>query len=847
MKLMRVRPRLILSLIGVFLLVALGSGWMVSRRTNALVETEIGLHMAVQAEIAAYYVKAAVAAGMSKDEINRELHQISESVSRIWQQDSRVRSPYEFWITDESGWADLRSKTFEEYQHRFRFDTEHPEQQPQASFFLPLLKHSPLRDDGHSVMVRIQEARRREISNDYYKYVAVGGVDRPRIVQVGFDASHLLRSVAGANRVTVFLLLAAVLLGGSAVHLVFERAVNQPLATLIDAIESLKKRGAYDERAVEQLLKRQDEFSLFAEVFRPFAKTVTQERLKSIFLELNERYLITDCNDVATRVFGYTREQLLNQHMKILIPQGTRAGVETALAAVQDDQPRGNFNANVAQDGRELWIHWHNRVGRREADNARVLYCVGTSMSDLVAGSSREGGFSPELLRFAKHVQDVGMAREEAVRNMRLFLSDTAHELRRPLHAINGFAGLLAETPLTREQEEHVKVIRDQSRYLGRNIENLLDDARIERNELRLEAADFSLRKELAATVSGLQFMAAESCSELRCEVDESVSDNVNGDRRALLSLLENLIVNALKHSPEGKVEARISQAGVARDGVVRLRGEVSDTGVGISEDAWDRIFERHVRLPMPAGIVTGGLGLGLAICRKYASLMNGYVRVKSSIPKLGSVFEFEIDLKMAAASDREAAARDDARMSEFQERLARLRLRALIVDDHKVDRDFHATLMRKLGFQVDLANGGVEALKMEAGNEYAVLLLDIYLPDLNGFEIAGMLNERPGRRPRIIAISANAPHEVASMEEWRRSGIDFVMRKAEEQPLRQLVAALYSVLEPTLNAVVATARINDSLAHTADAGEAHVHTANTDTANARETGVAPGLSRAGR
>ncbi|WP_426163431.1 hybrid sensor histidine kinase/response regulator [Sandarakinorhabdus sp. DWP1-3-1] len=352
------------------------------------------------------------------------------------------------------------------------------------------------------------------------------------------------------------------------------------------------------------------------------------------------------------------------------------------------------------------------------------------------------------------------------------YLVGVSHEIRSPLNAIYGYAQLL-EREGTIDPEEAGRVIRRSSEHLTNIVDGLLDISRIESGVLKLSRDIVPLPAFLEQIADMFRMQAQEKGIAFHYEPPPNLPAFVRTDEKRLRQILINLLSNAVKYTAEG-------QAGLA----VRYRGlvaefEVSDTGVGIAPGDLERIFE-----PFERGSATNGqpgTGLGLAITRVLAQVMGGDVAVRSS-PGIGS--RFTLRLMLAAPGEAPPATTRLRPVSGY----AGPRRTILVIDDDPYQLAVLQGLLRPLGFTVYAASTGAAGLDLAARCDPDLVLLDIQMPGLSGWDVAAQLRARFGERPSIVMVSANA-HEFAAGGDGRADHDGFVLKPVELETLLDVVA----------------------------------------------------------
>jgi signal transduction histidine kinase/ActR/RegA family two-component response regulator len=345
------------------------------------------------------------------------------------------------------------------------------------------------------------------------------------------------------------------------------------------------------------------------------------------------------------------------------------------------------------------------------------------------------------------------------------FVANMSHEIRAPMNAILGFAELIRDTPLTATQSEYIDTIRSSGDSLLAIINDILDLSKIEAGELRLQSEVFSLEA-LSRKVDALFRTQFESKGiELHIELDGQLPARLRGDVIRIEQVLINLISNALKFTADGAVRVEI-----VRDPSVspedKIEVTVTDTGIGIGEVALARIFEPFVQADGSITRRFGGTGLGLAISRRLVEMMGGQITVKSQ-PGSGSTFSFTVVCQPVLSDEQGHAMLERAgaqgAMPLQQEHdpgslLERLRDRkVLLVEDNAVNALVAKGFLSALNMHVTVAENGHQAIREVSDQHFDIVLMDLQMPEMNGFDAAlAILARLRDRAPPIVACSAS-------------------------------------------------------------------------------------------
>ncbi len=452
-------------------------------------------------------------------------------------------------------------------------------------------------------------------------------------------------------------------------------------------------------------------------------------------------------------------EQIPNAYERHVAEEVLRRDGMLFEEELQPDNP--SIGCMVSLDGEPSVVFVLTNIGPFER------HAMLTSMVEQVTGQLAQ------VAARERSALDLAEARDAAMEASRLkseFLATMSHEIRTPLNGVIGLNELLLRTELDAHQRRLASGMQVAGQSLLSLINDILDFSKIEAGEVELERVDFPVRPVVEQVAAIVQSGASDKGLEFTVSVDPDVPARVLGDSTRFGQVLSNLVSNAIKFTHEGGVAIHVGLEESDASGST-LRTSVTDTGIGINAEQMSRLFEPFRQADASTTRTYGGTGLGLAISRQLVQLLDGEIGADST-PGKGSTFWFTARFG-AAGTATEATVVEPLSGSGPGARTGRV----LLVEDNDINQLVALGLLEALGYSADVADNGARAVEMAASNDYALILMDVHMPGMDGYTASRAIRAAEGStRVPIVALTASAV--IGERERCQAAGMDDLLTK---------------------------------------------------------------------
>jgi len=506
-------------------------------------------------------------------------------------------------------------------------------------------------------------------------------------------------------------------------------------------------------------------------------------------------------NEGFTKLSGYSLEDVKNTFGEVLLNGNAEYKESQSLyfsRVVKEKSPVSFENMNFAKDGRGFWtittltpvLGKNNEVERIIAIDSDIT--LRRQMEEELLQANKIAEHS--LMKGNKALTELMIAKKQVEESMKVkeqFLANMSHEIRTPMNAIIGFTKLLLKTPVTNDQSQYIEAIKTSGENLLVIINDILDFSKIQSGKINFEQIEMHLSTCMASVIEMMLPKSVEKNIKLCSKIDKRIHDHLIGDPTRLSQILLNLVGNAIKFTNHGETRIAAELKNETEE-QVEILFSVADTGIGIAKGKLSAIFEGFTQAANDTTRKYGGTGLGLSIVKQLVELQGGSIRVESQ-PHRGSVFSFNLQFKKSHRrwNEKEKVFGGDQEFECSQ----LVGLKVLLVEDNILNQVLAKKVLGDWKWDVELAENGLVAVDKISRTDFDLILMDIQLPEMDGYEATRFIrNKLSGRKAKVPIIAMTAHAFNGEAEKCFLTGMNEYVSKPFEP--KDLYTKVYQVLE---------------------------------------------------
>ena len=479
-------------------------------------------------------------------------------------------------------------------------------------------------------------------------------------------------------------------------------------------------------------------------------------------------------NNSIKEIWGKGDDVVGKRLLKVL-PELKRTGVPALMEEV--------FTTGIPYNGYEVLVPL-NRNGKMEDAYFNFVYQPYLEADETISGISiisyevTEHVIAKNELVVAKgkaeHRREIA---EDAVKSKQQFLANMSHEIRTPMNAIVGFTNVILKTKLDESQREYINAIKTSGDALLILVDDILDLAKVDAGKMTFEHTPFNLSASVSMVLHLFESKIREKNLKLIAEYDKAIPEMLIGDSLRLRQILLNLLSNAVKFTATGTI--RVSVAIKAQDDDdLNIEFKVTDTGIGVPANKLETIFNDFEQAGRETSSAYGGTGLGLAIVKRLVELQGGTISLTSKLGS-GSVFSFVLSFKKALP-DNLSVVPETGSLADTKPETRKIRV--LVAEDVALNQLLIKIILLEFGFEIDIAPNGLAAIEKLQSGSYDVVLMDLQMPEMNGFDATSYIRNQLNSAIPIIALTADVT--AADVKKCSEVGMDDYISKPIDEKL---------------------------------------------------------------
>ncbi|MBL0202303.1 MAG: PAS domain S-box protein [Chitinophagaceae bacterium] len=502
---------------------------------------------------------------------------------------------------------------------------------------------------------------------------------------------------------------------------------------------------------------------------------------------INPEGKVTDMNQATVNITGLSREQLTGTNFfnyftepekaqgvyKEVFAKGSVVNAPLTLRHIDGKLTDVLLNGSVYKDDK-VNVLGVVLVARDVTEEKRIA----TELTEAIVFAELATGIAEEAKQKAEEATGIA---EDAVKSKQQFLSNMSHEIRTPMNAIIGFTKVVLKTELNAKQREYLTAIKLSGNSLIVLINDILDLAKVDAGKMTFEEIPFKMASSIEAMIHLFETKVQEKNLELVKVYDAAIPEVLLGDPVRLHQIILNLVSNAVKFTTKGKITVSLHLLATDEENV-SIEFAVADTGTGIAAGKTEKIFENFHQVSSDTSRLYGGTGLGLAIVKQLVESQGGQISVQSKVNE-GSVFSFTLSFKK---TDAKAETENEMPEPDAENK----NIKVLVVEDIALNQLLMKTLLDDFGFERDIAANGKIAIEKLQEKNYDIILMDLQMPEMNGFEATEYIRNKMHSIIPIIALTADVT--TVDLEKCKAVGMnDYIAKPVDERILYSKIAGL--------------------------------------------------------
>ena len=484
---------------------------------------------------------------------------------------------------------------------------------------------------------------------------------------------------------------------------------------------------------------------------------------------------IFEANNAFLNMLGYTKQDLKEGKINWLnyTPPEHHINDHEAIEKAKSMKISPPYEKQILRtDGKRISV-----IKARAIINKDEIMSVFVDITERKAAEQKLKSFAEELTAAKSKAEIDKEIAEHAVMAKQQFLSNMSHEIRTPMNAIIGFTKVLMKTDLSENQREYLQAIKSSGNTLIVLINDILDLAKVDAGKMIFINAPFKMSESITTILHLFEIKSQEKNVELAEEYDSRIPEILLGDSIRLHQILINLLGNAIKFTAKGKITVSVNLLNEDEEKVT-LEIKVTDTGIGIPQDKIAAIFENFEQAHTITSSLYGGTGLGLAIVKQLVEKQGGTISVKSKVDE-GSTFSFTLSFQKNQ-TDSNSYREEDEEMEADNEIKD---IKVLVVEDVKLNQLLMRIILDNFKFKHDIADNGKIAIEKLQTNSYDIILMDLLMPEMNGFEATEHIRNKMKLQIPIIALTADVT--TVDVEKCKAAGMnDYISKPLDEKLL---------------------------------------------------------------